>query len=175
MLLNPSGDLYYKAGVDAGFQALEGITDVTHMSISADGQHIWATTTDERLFHRAGPDATAQWVEHAGKSKYLDVGGNGEHIVFVNSSGDVYYKNGVDAGFEAIEGVSGMSRVTCSAVSGPKDVCFWGCTEDGTIFYKPGKDAAWEEHAGKSKHIHVAGNGSHIVLLNGKHIDLTFN
>ena len=114
--MNPSGNLYYKAGADAGFDALEGITDVAHMSISADGKHIWAATTDETLFHRSGPDAAAQWEEHAGKSKYLDIGGNGEHIVFVNSSGNVYYKNGVDAGFEALEGVSGMSRVTCCPI-----------------------------------------------------------
>ena len=134
LFLNTSGNLYYRAGIADGFEALEGITDVAHMSMSADGKHIWATTTDQTVFYRAGPGA-AEWEEQAGKSKFLHVGGNGEHLVFVNSSGDVYYRNGIENGFEKLEGASGMSHVTCSAVAPPtpKDVCFWGCNDEGAV------------------------------------------
>ena len=47
-----------------------------------------------------------------------------------------------------------------------KEVVFWGCTDDGTVFYKAGKDSPWEEQAGKSKHVHVSGGGSHIMFIN---------
>ena len=83
------------------------------VSISDDGNHIWACTDDNAVYYRPGIEG--EWEPQAGRSTRVQVAGNGDHILFLNTAGNLYYRAGIANGFQHLEGITDVAHMSMSA------------------------------------------------------------
>jgi len=118
------------------WEAVEGA--LIHVSVSADGKHIWGTARDNTIWHRAG--AGGKWQKIGGALTQVSVSADGNHVWGVNKSCQIFHRPGVGGSWRKIDG--GLKYVTVSRDG--KHV--WGVNNADMIYHRAGVGGKWQKN-----------------------------
>jgi hypothetical protein len=156
------GAAAYMGGVGAAASALPdngGLGAFNSVSISDDGNTLWATTDENTVCVINGTGTGGAWEKVAGKACHIHVCGSGAHLVAVNPRGDPYFRAGYASRWEKL-GQPGCG-VAQATISDGKEV--WAITSDNTVFVHNGD---WQEVEGQAgTHVSVSSSGEHVAMV----------
>jgi hypothetical protein len=137
----------------------DGLGAFNSVSISDDGNTLWATTDQNLVCVINGTGAGGAWEKVAGKACFIHVCGSGAHLVAVNPKGDPYFRAGYASRWEKLgQPGPGVSQAT---ISDGKEV--WAVTTDNTVFVHNG---AWQSVDGQAgTHVSVSACGEHVTMV----------
>merc|ERR1712003_393834 len=72
------------------------------VSVSDDGNYVWAINDDNQIFYRAGKEG--YWEETEGSLKQLSVNHDGSVIWGVSINDNIYYRRGIEDTWHEVDG-----------------------------------------------------------------------
>ena len=146
-------------GASTGIADSGGLGAFNSISISDDGQTLWATTDENAVCVINGTGIGGAWEKVAGKACHIHVCGSGDHLVAVNPKGDPYFRAGYGSRWEKLgQPGAGVRQAT---ISNGKEV--WAVTADNTVFVHNGD---WHSIEGQTgTHVSVSSCGGHVALV----------
>lgn len=162
LVVASGGAASYIDGIGGAAVALAdngGLGAFNSVSISDDGNTLWATTDQNTVCVINGTGPGGSWEKVAGKACHIHVCGSGAHLVAVNPKGDPYFRAGYASRWEKLgQPGPGVSQAT---ISDSKEV--WAVTSDNTVFVHNG---AWQAIDGQAgTHVSVSACGGHVAMI----------
>ena len=155
--VNRAGGIFQRAGDPHGAWTKLGGA-LTHVSVSADGQHIWGVNAGDQVYRR--DVANAKWERVPGALTQVCVSACGGHVLGVNRGGAIYHRQRKDSAWTKLSG----SLTHVSASTGARHI--WGVNAAGQIYYRRGVEAAkWERVPGALTQVCVSACGRHVLIV----------
>jgi hypothetical protein len=105
--LTSANECYYKHGLEAGWQQLDG--QFKDIFCSTDGEHVYGHKEDDTMQYKNGNNG--DWEAIDGGVSILSVTNDGLHLWGINAGGLIFYRPGKDGPWKSIPG--GLTSISC--------------------------------------------------------------